>query len=81
LFSGGNKRKLTLGIGLIGKAPILLFDEPSRGVDPEARRAMWNLIHGVSSESNKSAVILTTHSMEEAQTLSSKIGININIKL
>ena len=62
-LSGGNKRKLSLGIALIGEPSVLLIDESSSGLDPLAKRRMWNLISAVS---NNKTVVLTTHSMEEA---------------
>lgn len=77
-LSGGNKRKLSVAIALIGNPLIILLDEPSAGMDPEARRFMWNVIHKKTKESKKSSVILTTHSMEEAETLCQKIGIMVN---
>lgn len=71
-YSGGNKRKLSLGIALIGNPKVLLIDESSAGLDPVAKRKMWNLISEVSR--NRS-VILTTHSMQEAEALCSRAGI------
>jgi len=71
-LSGGNKRKLSVGIALIGNPPIVILDEPSTGVDPQARRSMWKLIS--STMANRS-VILTTHSMEECEALAGRIGI------
>ena len=47
-LSGGNKRKLSVAIAMIGNPPIILLDEPSTGVDPEARRFMWSVIHKIS---------------------------------
>ena len=76
-LSGGNKRKLSVAIAMIGNPPIILLDEPSTGVDPEARRFMWSVIHKISVKRKHSTVILTTHSMEEAETLCKKIGIMI----
>ena len=43
-LSGGNKRKLSVAIALIGNPPVIFLDEPSTGMDPEARRFMWNVI-------------------------------------
>lgn len=48
LFSGGNKRRLSLGIALIGLPQVLLLDEPTTGVDPKARRIIWNIFSKVS---------------------------------
>lgn len=76
-LSGGNKRKLSVGIAIIGNPPIILLDEPSAGMDPEARRFMWSVVEKISQRDKKSAVILTTHSMEEAEALSTKMGIMV----
>ena len=64
-------------MALIGDPPIILLDEPSAGMDPEARRFMWQVVERISQRSGKSAVILTTHSMEEAEALSTKLGIMV----
>ena len=74
-LSGGNKRKLSVAISLICNPPIILLDEPSTGMDPEARRHMWNAIYNVSLNRKKSTIIMTTHSMEEAESLCKRIGI------
>ena len=76
-LSGGNKRKLSVGIATVGNPPIILLDEPSAGMDPEARRFMWSVVEKISQRDKKSAVILTTHSMEEAEALSTKMGIMV----
>jgi len=77
-YSGGNKRKLSVAIAMIGNPPIVFLDEPSNGMDPEARRFMWNAISRISTERKHSSVILTTHSMEEAEALATKIGIQVD---
>lgn len=70
-LSGGNKRRLSLGLALIGNPEILILDEPSTGLDPETKRHIWSIIE----EQTKigSTILLTTHSMEEADTLCSHI--------
>ena len=73
-LSGGNKRKLTLAMALIGRPKIIFVDEASAGVDPVARRSLWKAIK---SEGSQSAVIVTTHTMEEAEELSTKLGIMV----
>jgi ATP-binding cassette subfamily A (ABC1) protein 3 len=77
-LSGGNKRKLSVAISMIGNPPILLLDEPSSGIDPEARRFMWSIIHKMSTKGEKSSTIISTHSMDEAETLCKRIGIMVN---
>lgn len=71
-LSGGNKRKLSLGIALIGNPAVLLLDEPSSGLDAASKRIMWQtLMHTSVGRS----ILLTTHSMEEADALAVKVGI------
>ena len=77
-LSGGNKRKLSVAISMICSPPIILLDEPSTGMDPEARRFMWSVIHKMSTMGNKSSIIMTTHSMDEAETLCKRMGIMVN---
>jgi len=62
---------------LIGNPPIILLDEPSAGMDPQARRFMWMVVEKISQRDKKSAVIITSHSMEEAEALSTKLGIMV----
>jgi ABC-type multidrug transport system ATPase subunit len=73
-LSGGNRRKLSVGIALLGSPPIVFLDELSTGMDPKARRFIWSLI---SSTMKNRAMILTTHMMEECEALCSRIGIMI----
>ena len=77
-LSGGNKRKLSVAISMICNPPIILLDEPSTGMDPEARRFMWSIIHKMSTQGKRSSVIMTTHSMDEAETLCKRMGIMVN---
>lgn len=63
-LSGGNKRKLSVAMAMIGNPRIIFLDEPSTGMDPKARRFMWRVIARVASEKKNATVILTTHSME-----------------
>jgi len=71
-LSGGMKRKLHLGISLIGDSSVVLLDEPTSGMDPEARREIWDLLQ---SFKQGRTVILTTHFMEEADVLGDRIAI------
>jgi len=77
-YSGGNKRKLSVGIALIGNPKIVFLDEPSTGMDPKSRRFMWDLI---ASTMSKRAVVLTTHSMEECEALCGRIAILVGGRL
>mmetsp|Transcript_45107 Transcript_45107/g.130239 ORF Transcript_45107/g.130239 Transcript_45107/m.130239 type:complete len:2061 (+) Transcript_45107:77-6259(+) len=74
-LSGGNMRKLSAAIAVIGEPPIIFLDEPSAGMDPVARRHMWNVIQSIAQRREHNLVVLTTHSMEEADALCSKIAI------
>ncbi|KAL6630054.1 hypothetical protein ACP70R_029819 [Stipagrostis hirtigluma subsp. patula] len=71
-YSGGMKRRLSVAISLIGDPKVVYMDEPSSGLDPASRKALWNAV--MSAKQNKS-IILTTHSMEEAEALCDRIGI------
>ncbi|KAF4340835.1 hypothetical protein FBEOM_5287 [Fusarium beomiforme] len=71
-LSGGNKRKLSLAIALLGNPPILILDEPSSAMDPIAKRDMWAMLSSISSSRS---VLLTTHSMEEADMLATRVAI------
>ena len=73
-LSGGNKRKLTFAIAMMNKPSLLLLDEPSTGLDPESRRIMWKNINELSNGGHKFNMILTTHSMEEAEVLCDTIS-------
>jgi ATP-binding cassette subfamily A (ABC1) protein 3 len=77
-LSGGNKRKLAVAISFLCSPPIVLLDEPSTGMDPEARRFMWSVIHKISTKGKKASVIMTTHSMDEAETLCKRMAIMVN---
>ncbi|KAL4432498.1 hypothetical protein ABPG74_013352 [Tetrahymena malaccensis] len=74
-YSGGNKRKLSVAIAMLGNPPIAFLDEPSTGMDPGNRRFMWNVISDIATNQKKTSIILTTHSMEEAEALGTKVGI------
>ncbi|KRT85165.1 ABC transporter ATP-binding protein [Oryctes borbonicus] len=71
-LSGGMKRKLSLGIALMGNPKILILDEPTAGVDVEGRREIWDLILSFKSEKT---VFISTHFLEEAEYLSDYIAI------
>lgn len=79
-LSGGNKRKVSTAIALIGSPQIVFLDEPSTGVDPSSRRKMWDVIASVCAEKD-SCVVLTTHSMEECEALCTRVGIMVSGEL
>jgi len=79
-LSGGNKRKLCTAIATIVGNKIIYLDEPSTGMDPGARRALWQVI-AQQTTSRGNTVVLTTHSMEEAESVCNKIGIMVNGQL
>ena len=81
-LSGGNKRKLSVAIATIGSPSVVFLDEPSTGMDPVARRFMWRVLSSLSSGGGGHvSLVLTTHSMEEAEALCSRIGIMVNGQL
>ena len=72
-LSGGTQRRIFIALALLGDPPILVLDEPTAGLDPAARRDVWDLISQVKRWGR--TVILTTHYLEEAELLSDRIGI------
>jgi len=77
-FSGGNKRKLSTAIALIGDPSVICLDEPTSGMDAKARRLLWNDILSLIKENR--IVILTSHSMEECEALCTRLVIMVNGK-
>jgi ABC-2 type transport system ATP-binding protein len=72
-LSGGQKRRLDLGLGLIGDPEILFLDEPTTGFDPAARRAAWEVIRSLRSLGK--TILLTTHYLDEAEQLSDRVAV------
>jgi ABC-type multidrug transport system ATPase subunit len=72
-LSGGLKRKLLVGMALMSRPPILVLDEPTTGLDPNARREVWSVVRSLRGEG--ATVLLTTHYMEEAEALCSRVAI------
>ncbi len=73
-LSGGQRQRLAIGIALLNKPSVLLLDEPTTGLDPNARREIWDILRRLKEESHTS-LILTTHYMEEAEQLCDTIVI------
>jgi len=72
-YSGGMKRRLNIGIGLLHRPKLLILDEPTVGVDPQSRNAILESVEGLSGEGM--AVLYTTHYMEEAERLCDRVGV------
>jgi ABC-2 type transport system ATP-binding protein len=70
-LSGGQKRRLDLALGLIGRPELLFLDEPTTGFDPGARRDAWQLVRDLRAAGT--TILLTTHDMEEAQVLADRV--------
>jgi ABC-2 type transport system ATP-binding protein len=72
-LSGGQKQKMGLALALVNDPELVFLDEPTTGLDPQARRAVWEVIRGLKKE--KRSVLLTTHYLEEAEVLADRVGI------
>ena len=72
-LSGGQKRRLDLGIAMIGDPDLVFLDEPTTGFDPQARRAAWEMIRSLRSLGK--TVLLTTHYLDEAEQLSDRVAV------
>ena len=72
-LSGGQRRRILIGLALLGSPPLLVLDEPTTGLDPVSRRTTWEVIR--SAVNRGTTVILSTHYIEEAENLSHRIGI------
>eukprot|EP00794_Sanderia_malayensis_P017572 gene17572-19324_t len=75
-YSGGNKRKLSTALALVGDPPIIFLDEPTSGMDPISRRFLWNTLSSLLDDER--TIILTSHSMEECEALCTRLVIMVN---
>ncbi|KAI4463143.1 atp-binding cassette transporter subfamily a abca [Holotrichia oblita] len=75
-LSGGNKRKVSAAIALIGEPPVLFLDEPSTGMDPKTKRFLWDKLCRI--RDNGRCLVLTTHSMDECEAICTRVGIMVN---
>jgi ABC-2 type transport system ATP-binding protein len=71
-YSGGMKRRLSIAMALVSRPRVLFLDEPTLGLDPQARRGLWEHIEGLKGETT---IVLTTHYLEEADSLADRIGV------
>ena len=72
-YSGGMRRRLDIAMSLVGRSPLIFLDEPTNGLDPEARIEVWKMVKGLSA--NGTTVFLTTQYLDEAEQLADKIAI------
>ena len=72
-LSGGQKRRLDVALGIVGRPELLFLDEPTTGFDPEARREFWGLIKTL--QAGGTTIVLTTHYLEEAEALADRVGV------
>ncbi|XP_073076815.1 phospholipid-transporting ATPase ABCA7 isoform X3 [Manis javanica] len=75
-YSGGNKRKLATAVALVGDPEVVFLDEPTTGMDPGARRFLWNSLLAVVRAGG--SVVLTSHSMEECEALCTRLAVVVN---
>ena len=72
-LSGGQRRRLDVALGIIGRPELLFLDEPTTGFDPEARRAFWTLINDLRTQGT--TILLTTHYLDEAEALADRVAV------
>ncbi len=72
-LSGGQRRRLDVALGIVGRPELLFLDEPTTGFDPEARREFWDLIRMLQAEGT--TIMLTTHYLEEAEVLADRVAV------
>ena len=75
-LSGGQRRRLDVALGIIGRPEVLFLDEPTTGFDPAARREFWTLIEDLKAEGT--TILLTTHYLEEAERLADRVAVIAN---
>ncbi len=72
-LSGGQRRRLDVGLGIIGRPELLFLDEPTTGFDPQARRGFWGLVRALAADGT--TILLTTHYLEEAEALADRLAV------
>jgi len=72
-LSGGQRRRLDVALGIVGRPGLLFLDEPTTGFDPQARRAFWDLVRSLRRDGT--TILLTTHYLDEAEQLADRVGV------
>lgn len=72
-LSGGQRRRLDVALGIVGRPEVVFLDEPTTGFDPQARRQFWQLVRALAAEGT--TILLTTHYLDEAETLADRVGV------
>jgi ABC-2 type transport system ATP-binding protein len=72
-LSGGQRRRVDVALGIVGRPELLFLDEPTTGFDPQARRHFWDLIRALAAEGT--TIVLTTHYLEEAEALADRLAV------
>jgi ABC-2 type transport system ATP-binding protein len=72
-LSGGQRRRLDVALGIVGRPELVFLDEPTTGFDPEARRQFWDVVRDLAREGT--SVLLTTHYLEEAEALADRVAV------
>ncbi|HYQ69388.1 MAG TPA: ABC transporter ATP-binding protein [Actinophytocola sp.] len=72
-LSGGQRRRLDVALGVVGRPELVFLDEPTTGFDPEARRQFWDLIRGLAA--GGTTILLTTHYLDEAEALADRVAV------
>ncbi len=72
-LSGGQRRRLDVALGIVGRPELVFLDEPTTGFDPEARRQFWDVVRDLSREGT--SILLTTHYLEEAEALADRVAV------
>lgn len=78
-LSGGQKQRFSIAVGLVNEPKVLFLDEPTTGLDPQARRHLWNLVEQIKSRGT--TIVITTHYMDEAEVLCDRVAIMDNAKI
>jgi ABC-2 type transport system ATP-binding protein len=78
-LSGGQRRRLDVALGIVGRPELLFLDEPTTGFDPQARRSFWDLVRDLRTDGT--TILLTTHYLDEAQELADRVGVINNGRL